>query len=54
MVPAITLFGLTDQGEAPYWHQIADTYDKIDRSILQRTYELIDSLIRQIDSCQNT
>ncbi len=48
-VPAITLFGLTPQGEAPYWHQVGDTFDKMDPEVLDRTYALALALIQEID-----
>ncbi len=49
-VPAITLFGLTSKGEAPHWHQVADTYDKIDAKVLEKTHAMALALIQQIDS----
>jgi uncharacterized membrane protein len=49
-VPAITLFGLTRQGDAPYWHQVGDTLDKINPSIIQNTFEMTISLIHALDT----
>ena len=37
-IPAVTLFGMTPENIAPYWHQVEDTVDKIDPEILQRNY----------------
>ena len=37
-IPALTLFGMTPENIAPYWHQVEDTVDKIDPEILQRNY----------------
>lgn len=48
-VPAITLFGLTPQGDAPYWHQVGDTFDKIVPEVLDRTYAFTLALIQEID-----
>ena len=48
-VPAITLFGLTPSGEAPYWHMIEDTFDKIDPMVLARNYEFTWHFIQAID-----
>ena len=48
-VPAITLFGLTPSGEAPYWHMIEDTFDKIDLVVLARNYEFTWHFIQEID-----
>jgi len=49
-VPAITLFGLTRAGEAPYWHQEGDTFDKIKPSVMEKTYALTRAMIAEIDS----
>jgi hypothetical protein len=48
-VPALTLFGLTPEGDAPYWHQQADTFDKMDREVMTKTYDLTWKLIQEID-----
>jgi hypothetical protein len=48
-VPALTLFGLTPDGDAPYWHQAQDTFDKIDPAVLSRTYDLTWALVQAID-----
>jgi hypothetical protein len=48
-VPALTLFGQTPHGDAPYWHQVGDTFDKMDAVVLGRTYEMTLRLIQEID-----
>lgn len=48
-VPAITLFGLTRAGVAPYWHQKEDTFDKMNPDVMQRTWEFTKILIEKID-----
>jgi len=48
-VPAITLFGLTRDGVAPYWHQMEDTFDKMEPEVLQRTWDFTRALIKEID-----
>ena len=48
-VPAITLFGLTRQGVAPYWHQKEDTFDKMKPDVMLRTWEFTWNLINKID-----
>ena len=48
-VPAVTFFGLKPDGEAPYWHQAADTADKIDPAVLRDTYALVWKVIRCLD-----
>jgi len=47
-VPAITLFGLKPDGDAPYWHQRADTFDKMDPDVMERTWEFTLALIKEI------
>jgi len=48
-VPAIPFFGLKPDGEAPYWHQRGDTFDKLDPDVMQRTWEFTLALLEQID-----
>jgi hypothetical protein len=48
-VPAITLFGMTREGVAPYWHQKEDTFDKMNPDVMQRTWEFTRALIEKID-----
>jgi len=48
-IPAITLFGMTPEGVSPYWHQNADTFDKMDTDVLERTWEFTNALIGEID-----
>jgi hypothetical protein len=48
-VPAITLFGLTRQGKAPFWHQIGDTFDRIDPLIMENTRAMVWTIIESMD-----
>jgi hypothetical protein len=48
-VPAITMIGLTKEGYAPYWHQKADTFDKMDPTVMERSWAMTTALIEQID-----
>ncbi|HSQ39181.1 MAG TPA: M28 family peptidase, partial [Anaerolineales bacterium] len=48
-VPAITIFGMTRDGVAPYWHQQADTFDKMDAQVMERSWGLVTALIQKID-----
>lgn len=48
-VPAITLFGLTRDGIAPYWHQVADTFDKMDPQVMERTWHFTNAMIEKLD-----
>jgi len=51
-VPAITLFGLKRDGEAPYWHQKADTFDKMNPAVMENTHTLTWAMIQRIDRGQ--
>ena len=48
-VPAITLMGLTRENVLPYWHQTADTVDKIDQVVLVRNYAFTWHYIQALD-----
>ena len=48
-IPAITLAGMTPDGNAPYWHQVGDTYDKIDPEVLARALAFTSAFIRALD-----
>jgi hypothetical protein len=52
-VPAITMIGLTKENIAPYWHQKADTFDKMDPCIMERTWAMTNALIERIDCNSN-
>ncbi len=48
-IPAIALFGMTRDGVAPYWHQGADTFDKMDAGIMEKTWALTTTLLNEMD-----
>ncbi len=48
-VPAIALGGKTRDGILPYWHQRQDTFDKMDREVMARTWAMTLALIQEID-----
>ena len=48
-VPAITMFGLKADGEAPFWHQQSDTFDKMDPEVMERTWEFAWAMVQEID-----
>ena len=48
-VPAITLFGMTREGVAPYWHQTGDTFDKMDPIVLEKTWAMVNAFIQELD-----
>ena len=52
-VPAISIIGLNKEGFAPYWHQRADTFDKMDPEVMERTWALTTVFIEQLDDCLN-
>lgn len=49
-VPGITFFGLTSDGEAPYWHQVEDTFDKMNPEVMEKTWQMVLNFIRHLDS----
>jgi hypothetical protein len=49
-VPAITFFGMTREGVAPYWHQVEDTFDKMDPVVMEKTWNLVTAFIRELDN----
>ncbi len=48
-VPALTLFGLTREGVAPFWHQAGDTFDRMDPLILGKTHAMAWAMIEALD-----
>ena len=52
-IPAITLDGFSPEGVAPYWHQVEDTFDKMDPEVMARAYEFTWEYITAIDSMQS-
>ncbi len=51
-IPAICLFGLTKDGEAPFWHQLEDTYDKMNPQVMENVWSLTMAFLRDIDQNQ--
>ena len=48
-IPAITITGTTREGVSPYWHQPADTFDKMDPLLMEKTWNLTNAMIRRLD-----
>lgn len=48
-VPAITINGMGPKGEIPYWHQMQDTYEKMDLKVLGRAYEFTWNYLQALD-----
>jgi hypothetical protein len=49
-VPAICIGGMRKDGVVPYWHQVQDTFDKIDGGALQRAWDFTWALVQEIDN----
>lgn len=48
-IPAITFTGISRDGEWPYWHQRADTFDKVDPLVMEKSWSLVRAMIDQQD-----
>src|SRR3989304_275521 len=48
-IPAIPLSGWGPHGEAPWWHMVADTVDKMDVEVLERAFAFTTAYIRALD-----
>ncbi|HLE04840.1 MAG TPA: M28 family peptidase [Anaerolineales bacterium] len=49
-VPAITLMGITREGEAPHVHTIGDTFDKIDEAVLSKSAAFVWAYLVALDA----
>jgi hypothetical protein len=49
-IPAITITGTTREGVSPYWHQLADTFDKMDPVVMEKTWDMIRAMIDHMDN----
>jgi hypothetical protein len=49
-IPAITLGGMDRDGTIPYWHQIGDTFDKMDPEVMSRNYQFAWEFINAVDA----
>ena len=49
-IPAITFTGFGPHGEAPYWHMVEDTFDKMDGEAMRRNYAFTWAYIRLLDA----
>ena len=48
-IPAITITGITSDGLWPYWHQLADTFDKMNPGVMEKTWNLPQAMITRLD-----
>jgi len=49
-IPAINLTGTRRDGVWPYWHQVGDTFDKMEPVIMEKTWNLTREMIDRLDS----
>lgn len=49
-IPAITFIGMGPRGESPYWHQVEDTFDKMDPEVMERAYAFIWAFAQALDT----
>jgi hypothetical protein len=48
-IPAITFTGMTRDGVSPYWHQAADTFDKMKPEVMEKTWQMTRAMIERLD-----
>ncbi len=49
-VPAITIVGITREGVWPYWHQLADTFDKMNPELMEKSWNMTRAMITRLDN----
>jgi len=49
-ISAITIAGITRDGVWPYWHQMADTFNKMNPDLMEKTWNMTRALIDRLDS----
>jgi hypothetical protein len=49
-VPSLSFVGLTPQGIIPDWHQVTDTFDRVDSKPVECTEEFVLELLRRLDA----
>ena len=49
-IPAITLGGQPRDDGMPYWHQVGDTFDKMNPEVLERAYAFTWAFIAALDA----
>ncbi len=48
-IPAITISGATRKGFTPYWHQMADTFDKMNPELMEKSWNFTIAMIQHLD-----
>ena len=49
-IPAMAFMGLGPNGETPYWHQVEDTFDKLDPEVMARAYAFVWAFAQALDA----
>jgi hypothetical protein len=49
-IPAITITGTTRNGVSPYWHQVTDTFDKMQPDLMEKTWNMTRMMIDRLDN----
>jgi preprotein translocase subunit SecG len=49
-IPAITIAGITRENVWPYWHQLADTFDKMNPAEMEKTWNMTRAMIDCLDN----
>jgi preprotein translocase subunit SecG len=49
-IPAITISGITRDGAFPFWHQLADTFDKMDPIEMEKAWNMTGAMIKRLDN----
>jgi hypothetical protein len=51
-IPAITIIGMGTKGEMAYWHQVEDTFDKMDPEVMGRALAFILAYLQELDGAE--
>jgi hypothetical protein len=51
-IPAITIIGMGTKGEMAYWHQVEDTFDKMDPEVMGRALAFILAYLQEVDAAE--
>ncbi len=49
-IPAVTISGTTREGAMPYWHQEADTFDKMKPELMEQSWNFTCAMIQFLDN----
>ena len=53
-IPTISFVGLTPEGVIPNWHQVTDTFDRVNNTSVENTEAFILKLLGRIEHLENT